>query len=416
MTHLTVSEVNAHVKGLIENDFKLSGISVKGEISNLGRRPQGHLFFNIKDDKAQLNAVMWASDAARLKFAPEVGARVVAQGRVTVYEQRGEYRLVVRDLRLDGVGDLYAAFLKLKEKLEREGLFDPSRKRPLPRLPARIGLITSPTGAALRDMVTTIRRRHAGVSVLLSPALVQGADAPQSIVAAMGRLCEAHRAGTAIDAIIVGRGGGSYEDLVAFNDEAVARAIAACPIPVVSGVGHETDTTIADFVADVRAATPTAAAELVTPERAALLQAVSALQGRLRNALVRRLGRARDLLDRVEARRRMLTAGRLLDARRLRLDELTDRLGHGAMQQVRRKQAALAAHAGRLDALSPLKVLSRGYVVCRTTEGDVVTRVAQAWEGRALELVLRDGRASVRVEETRTEASAPDRPAERGTE
>ncbi|NDD27938.1 MAG: exodeoxyribonuclease VII large subunit [Proteobacteria bacterium] len=276
----TVRELTSYIKGVLEGDFSLAGMSVSGELSNVKRAHNGHIWFTLKDEGAQLGAVMFKGDAMRCKLTPSEGMKVVASGRLTVYEPRGNYQMVVSDLRPDGLGDLYAAFLQRKEKLQAEGLFDAARKRAIPRYPTRVGIVTSEQGAALRDMLTTIRRRHPGVSVLLSPAVVQGADAPRSVVAALHRLCLAHAGGTSIDVIIVGRGGGSFEELNAFNDEDVARAIAGCPIPIVSGVGHETDFTIADLVADERAATPTAAAARVTPDREASLEAVSDLRGR----------------------------------------------------------------------------------------------------------------------------------------
>lgn len=395
----TVRELTSYIKGVLEGDFSLAGMSVSGELSNVKRAHNGHIWFTLKDEGAQLGAVMFKGDAMRCKLTPSEGMKVVASGRLTVYEPRGNYQMVVSDLRPDGLGDLYAAFLQRKEKLQAEGLFDAARKRAIPRYPTRVGIVTSEQGAALRDMLTTIRRRHPGVSVLLSPAVVQGADAPRSVVAALHRLCLAHAGGTSIDVIIVGRGGGSFEELNAFNDEDVARAIAGCPIPIVSGVGHETDFTIADLVADERAATPTAAAARVTPDREASLEAVSDLRGRLRRALVRCLERSRERLDGIERRRLRLSPGRLLDGRRQRLSDLEVRLETAVRNQVKRQEGRLGRLAGRLDALSPLQVLARGYVVCRSAEGEAVTRVEQAWAGRHLDLVLTDGVAQVTVEQ-----------------
>lgn len=394
----TVRQINEHVKQLVEGDFKLAGVAVKGEISNFSRSPQGHVYFTLKEEGYELKAVWWRSDAARSKLAPDNGMQVVALGRVAVYETGGRYQLVVSELRLDGLGELYAAFVQLQQKLRAEGLFDEGRKQPIPTLPTRVGIVTSPSGAALRDMIVTIQRRHPGVHVLLAPAVVQGADAPQSIVNALRRLYKMRNTEHRVDVIIVGRGGGSFEDLNAFNDEAVARAIAGCPIPIVSGVGHETDTTIADLVADARAATPTAAAERVTPLRSALVQSVAELRERLRRGLMQRLERARERYDGLEHRRAYLTADRVLDSRRQRLDELGDRLAAAARRQLQRQQAGLGLQAARLEALSPLKVLARGYVVCRSPQGEVVTHVEQAWRGRLLELALADGHAAIRVE------------------
>jgi exodeoxyribonuclease VII large subunit len=403
---LSVRQLTDHLKNLIESDFKLAGFAVRGELSNVSRSPQGHLFFTLKEEGASLSATMFRSQVARCRFNPENGMQVIALGRMAIYEPRGQYQMAVSELRLDGVGELYAAFLQLKEKLAAEGLFDPARKKKLPTLPARIGIVTSEQGAALRDMITTVCRRHPGVSILLSPALVQGAEAPESIIAALRRLWKLRSTPTRVDVIIVGRGGGSFEELNAFNHERVARAIAASPIPTISGVGHETDFTIADLVADARAATPTAAAALATPDHAACVRRVEELRIRLSRALKRRLDRGRERLEGVERRRAALTAERALDGRRRRLDDLRGRLERAACRLLERRQAALSAAAGCLDALSPLKVLSRGYAVCRTASGEVVTRVAQAAVGAELELSLVDGCAAVRVE-----ATAPSREA-----
>lgn len=394
----SVRQLTDHIKTLFESDFKLAGCAVRGEISNFSRAVSGHLYFTLKDEQSQIGAVMFRTQAGRCSFKPQNGMQVIALGRIGLYEQRGTYQMNVHELRLDGVGELYATFLQLKEQLTREGLFDPRRKKKLPAFPRRLGIVTSEQGAALRDMLTTIRRRHPGVGVVLSPALVQGVDAPESIIGALRRLWKLRDTPHGVDVIIVGRGGGSFEELNAFNNERVARAIAASPIPIVSGVGHETDLTIADLAADLRAATPTAAAAQATPDRGALLRQLTDLRQRLRGALLRRLGRARDRLDGVQRRRWSMLPARILDARRQNLDEVTERLCRAATLFVERQRASLTMACGRLDALSPLKVLARGYVVCRTPRGEVVTSAAQAPPGRELELRLLDGSAAVRVE------------------
>lgn len=395
----SIRDLTDHVKALLENDVQLAGLVVRGEISNFTRSVNGHCYFVLKDEHSQVNSVMFKGSASRLAFAPQNGMKVIALGRVTLYEQRGQYQLMVSELKLDGLGELYAAFLQLKERLAKEGLFEAARKRRVPVLPRRVGLVTSPTGAALQDMLTTMRRRHAGVDIVLSPALVQGTEAPASIVAALRRLYALQGTPDAVDAIIVARGGGSFEELNAFNDETVARTVVASPVPLVSGVGHETDTTIIDLVADVRAATPTAAAALVTPDRAEALRALSDAQMRLRQSLLRRLERARERLAALERRGWRLLPARILADRRQQLDEVCAEMVVAVQRGLERRRVQLRHEAARLDALSPLKVLARGYAVCRTPDGQVVTRVEQARVGQDLEVRVQDGTLGVTVRE-----------------
>ncbi|HBF34338.1 TPA: exodeoxyribonuclease VII large subunit, partial [Candidatus Sumerlaeota bacterium] len=277
---MTVTDLTRYIKRLLETDF--AEVEVEGEISNWKQAASGHAYFNLKDSGAMLASVIFQGSRVRLPFAPSEGSKVVARGKISVYEARGQYQLIVSSMRETGQGDLFRRFLELKEKLEKEGLFDPARKRQLPPLPKRIGIVTSPSGAALRDIIHVIRRRFPGVELLISPTLVQGVEAPGEIVKALRRLIkfdeqERKAERTGVDVIIAGRGGGSIEDLWAFNEEIVARAIAASPIPIISAVGHETDFTIADFVADLRAPTPSAAAEIVVAEIWGLRERVARL-------------------------------------------------------------------------------------------------------------------------------------------
>ncbi|MBM3464021.1 MAG: exodeoxyribonuclease VII large subunit [Armatimonadetes bacterium] len=350
----SVRDLTDHVKALLENDLKLAGVAVRGEISNFSRSTNGHCYFVLKDENAQIASVMFRMQSARCRFVPEDGMKVIAFGRVSVYEQRGTYQLVVAELKLDGLGELYAAFVQLKDRLAREGLFEEARKQPLPFLPRRVGIVTSPKGAALQDMLTTLRRRHPGVDVVISPAIVQGVEAPGSVIAALRRLFRLE-----VDVIIVARGGGSFEELNAFNDEALARAIAACPIPVVSGVGHETDVTICDMVADVRAATPTAAATAVVPDRAKALRAISEAQVRLRQALLRRLERARERLGALEKRQWMKLPGRSMERHRLHLDRLDGGLLAGIRRRHEHARMRLDNVEQRRGRITPARLLER---------------------------------------------------------
>ncbi|MGD8240389.1 MAG: exodeoxyribonuclease VII large subunit, partial [Armatimonadota bacterium] len=279
---LTVSEVTRHVKRLLDSSELLQGISVRGEVSNFKRHTSGHVYFSLKDEASQLSCIMFRGPAGHLSFEPEDGMQVIASGNVSVYERGGRYQLYTRFMQPDGLGDLYLAFERLKAKLEAEGLFDPARKRAIARFPRRVAIITSPTGAAVRDITTILARRYPAAAQLVVPAIVQGDDAAPSIVRALGIANDMDD----VDTIILGRGGGSIEDLWAFNEEVVARAIYSSARPVISAVGHETDFTIADFVADVRAATPSAAAELAAPDQAELRSRVSGSADRLRLALL----------------------------------------------------------------------------------------------------------------------------------
>ncbi len=397
---LTVRELTRYVKGLLDADPLLQSVWVQGEISNFKWHHSGHIYFTLKDEVAQVKVVMFRSYANRLRFRPENGMQVIVQGNVTVFERDGVYQLYAAAMEPYGLGALHLEFEQLKRRLAAEGLFDEALKRPIPGLPRAVGLVPAPTGAAIRDMITVARRRFPGMRLVLAPALVQGPDAPESLIRALGLVARVPE----VDVVIIGRGGGSLEDLWAFNDERLARAIRACPVPVVSAVGHETDYTIADFAADLRAPTPSAAAELVVPSRSELLGVVDGLRIRLSTA-------ARRLVERRRIRLRALTErpvlqrpqGRVLQDRQ-RLDGLVRRLEYlgGSLLAARRRE--LGGLAGRLEALSPLAVLARGYAIARTEEGRVVKDAAQLQVGDRLDVLLHRGSVRCQVEEIRGDA------------
>jgi len=433
----TVSELAMRIKAQLEDQFP--AVWVEGEISNLRTPSSGHAYFTLKDDGAQLRCVLFRGRGRRVAFQPEDGMQVLAFGGLDVYLARGEYQLVVELLEPKGLGALQLAFEQLKRRLEAEGLFEAARKRPLPPFPRTIGIVTSPTGAAIRDMLHIIDRRFADLRILITPVRVQGEEAPGEIVRALRDLQEIPE----LDVVIVGRGGGSIEDLWAFNDERVARAIAACRVPVISAVGHETDFTIADFVADLRAPTPSGAAELVVREKLAVARALVDLYEGLKQAMAGRLARERARVDSV-ARRRVLTdAARALRELYRRVDDLTARLTRGVhagrrqaahrvslarnalrslnpvariangttlLSQLRGRLASAAGHrakasrhrfdaaVGRLDSLSPLAVLGRGYSLTRLASGAIVRSAAQTRPGDAVEILLHQGVLDARVE------------------
>ncbi len=384
----TVSQLTGHIRRLIENDPALSDVWVEGEISNFSRASSGHCYFTLKDAGSQIGCVMWRNVAKLQEILPASGDLVLAHGRVGIYEAGGRYQLYVDQLQPAGVGDLYRRFELLKARLEAEGLFAPERKRPLPRFPHCIGLVTSPAAAALRDIANVLSRRYPLAEVLLAPTPVQGNAAPPQIVAAL----EALNARGDVDVIIVARGGGSLEELWAFNDERVARAVAASRVPVICGVGHETDFSLAGFAADVRAPTPSAAAELVAPDRAELRAQVAGLSAALTAALQGAIGERRwRLTEQTQALKHLSPAIQLAQTRQ-RVDDLLGRaeaaVSHG-----------LALHRERLDGLirqlagvSPLGTLERGYAIVRRCEtGAVVRSVAQVAPGDALGIRVTDG-------------------------
>jgi exodeoxyribonuclease VII large subunit len=392
---LSVSDLTRRVRELLDTDYRLQDVWVSGEASNVARPASGHLYFTLKDAQASLRCVMWRPDAARLLTPPREGEAVEVHGRVSVYETAGQYQLYADTLRPAGEGLLYQQFLQLKARLEAEGLFAAERKRSLPAWPARIGLVTSPSGAALRDVIHVLRRRFPLADVTLAPAPVQGDEAAAGIVAAL----QALNRHVHPDVILLVRGGGSIEDLAAFNDEGVARAIAASQAPVVSGVGHETDFTIADFVADRRAPTPSAAAEIVSPDVIVLTEDVRLARARLAEALGERLRSQRWAMDGLRFRIRLASPRAQVAGARQRLDDLGARSQAAMDAGLRLQRAAVGGLAQTLRAVGPAAVLERGYAVVRLKDGGQVVRSRkQAPPGVALEVRVADGTFPARAE------------------
>ncbi len=388
---VTVSQVNAYIKNSLDSDFLLQNIWVKGEISNFKLHYSGHMYFSLKDEGGVLRAVMFKGAGAALRFMPENGMQILARGRISVYPRDGAYQMYVEEMEPEGTGALYIAFEQLKAKLEAEGLFLPERKKPLPQFPSSVGVVTSATGAALRDILNILGRRWPLARVLICPVLVQGAGAAQEIAGAIYEL----NAKKAADVLIVGRGGGSQEDLWAFNEEIVARAVADSAIPVVSAVGHETDFTICDFVADFRAPTPSAAAELVVPDREEIKNQLISLEKRLSGGLSLMVSRRREQL---------LGLGGRLSALKQRIEELqymldgqTTALLAAMSGMLEEKTKRLMQNTAALDALSPLGVLARGYAV-GTKEGKVIRSAMQIDAGDKIDIRLPDGAASCTVD------------------
>jgi len=392
-TILTVSELNDYIKNLIDCDDMLAAVYVRGELSNYKIYPSGHHYFTMKDAQGALKCVMFRSSASRLRFRPENGMKVVAFGRVSVYPRDGVYQLYVSDLTVDGVGDLYIAFEQLKEKLLKEGLFDERFKKPLPRFPKRIAVITSGAGAAVRDIIRVLGARWPMAKVIVLPVRVQGAEAPAEIA---GAIAYANRHKVA-DLIITGRGGGSIEDLWAFNEEIVARAIFASEIPVISAVGHEPDVTISDFVADVRAATPSNAAEIAVPDKVEMAETLLSYEIRAVQALRREITARRRKLEDLASRRVLVSPKNYLDDKRLLLDHAHARMAAAAERILAARKHRFAAQAAALDAMSPLKVLGRGYAIARREDGTVIKSAADVSPGDKITVRLQKDAFSATV-------------------
>lgn len=394
MSHIyTVSQVNQYIKSLLDRDRELTALYVRGEISNYKAYPSGHHYFSLKDGEGAIRCVMFKREAMSLRFRPENGMKVIAFGRVAVFPRDGQYQLYCTSLTPEGVGDLHLAFEQLKQKLYAEGLFDPAHKKPIPRFPKRIALITSAAGAAVRDMLRILGARWPMAEVFLLPVRVQGAEAPGEICAAIA-WANQHQVA---DLIITGRGGGSMEDLWAFNDENVARTIYHSAIPVISAVGHEPDVTIADFVADLRAATPSNAAELAVPDQNEVAVWLRQMEGRLAQAMGRKLESARKDLDRAARCRALQAPMNYVDDKRMVLDYQREKLAAGLNAALNRERQRFGQLASKLDALSPLKVLGRGYAIPRKADGGVVRSVTDVAPGDPLKLRVADGEISCQV-------------------
>ena len=384
---LSITQINEYIRSQMDEDRLLNQVAVRGEISNYKLYPSGHHYFTLKDENAALKCVMFKSNATRLRFRPENGMKVIAMGRITVYPRDGAFQLYCSAMTVDGVGDLYAAFEQLKKKLAAQGLFAPEHKKPLPPFPGTIGIITSSAGAAIHDMLRILNKRYPLTQVRLLPVRVQGAEAPGEIAAAI-RYANHYKLA---DLLIVGRGGGSIEDLWAFNDEGVAYAIYESQIPIISAVGHEPDVTIADYVADLRAATPSNAAELAVPDQAALLQSMDSAASAMASYLTRQLRNSRQRLNTISRSPALASPTGYLKQRETSLEHLKTRLIAAQSQQLQRRKQRFVGCTAKLDAMSPLKVLTRGYSIVHDDGGSILRSVSQTEPGREVRVTLTDG-------------------------
>lgn len=391
---ITVSELNEYLKMLFDYDEVLRNVYIKGEISNFTNHYKtGHFYFSLKDAGGTVRAVMFRSSAAKLKFMPENGMRVIIGGRVSVFPRDGQYQIYAETMEPDGIGSLYIAYEQLKAKLEKEGLFAEERKKPLPKMPKRIGIVTSPTGAAIRDMIHILGRRFSSAEIVLYPALVQGEAAPASMM----RGIQYFNVKKDVDVLIVGRGGGSIEDLWAFNNEALVRMVAASEIPVISAVGHETDFTLCDFAADMRAPTPSAAAEIAVPDTAELLHRTERMAERLSLAVSRNIKTNREHLKRLSSARSMTSPMNVIDDKRMALVMAEQKLSGRMEMLLDKKRALFIRDTAKLDALNPLAVIARGYSAVFDENGTLVKSISQTKEGETLSFMLTDGKIHAEV-------------------
>ena len=392
-TIYSITQINEYIQGRMNEDPMLAQVAVRGEISNYKLYPSGHHYFTLKDEQSALKCVMFKGNAMSLRFRPASGMKVIALGRISVYPRDGQYQLYVFSMSMDGIGDLYAAFEALKKKLSQQGLFDPAKKKPIPKYPQTIGIVTSSAGAAVHDILRILRRRYPLCSVRLLPVRVQGAEAPEEIVSAI-RYVNAH---DLADLLIVGRGGGSIEDLWAFNDERVAYAIYESHIPIISAVGHEPDVTIADYVADLRAATPSNGAELAVPDREALAQNLDAFSAAMTGALNRQLRLAGQRLEGLAASPALRSPTGYLDRREKDLGLLKEKLLAAQNRELSKAQQKYVANVAKLDAMSPLKVLSRGYAMAQKETGELIRSVKQTTTGESIVVSLADGKLNASI-------------------
>lgn len=390
---VTVTQINEYIRVLMNDDHLLNSVAVKGEISNYKLYPSGHHYFTLKDEGGALRCVMFKGNAIRMKFRPENGMQVIAMGKISVFPRDGAYQLQCSSLILDGIGDLYAAFEQLKNKLSAQGLFDPSHKKPIPKYPGTIGIITSSAGAAVHDMLRILRKRYPLAKVLLLPVRVQGVEAPGEIASAIAYANHFRMA----DVLIVGRGGGSIEDLWAFNDELVARAIYASEIPIISAVGHEPDVTISDFVADLRAATPSNAAELVVPDQDVLRQTLDAYTQTIASIMMRRIQTTRRHLKVLSESAPLQTPESYLQQRRRMVDLLHNRLVSAQSLHLGKHKQKFISLTAKLDAMSPMKVLTRGYSMLQDEQDRLIRSTAGVNRGEHIRIHLSDGQIHATV-------------------
>jgi exodeoxyribonuclease VII large subunit len=393
---LTVSELTGYIKQLVDNDMLLSNVWVVGEISNFKAHTSGHMYFSLKDEGAVIKSVMFKTQNSRLKFRPEEGMRVVVRGYISVYPLGGIYQLYVDEMQPDGTGALYMAYEQLKRKLEEQGCFSDARKRPIPVLPKAIGVITSPTGAVIRDITQILTRRYPNARIVLYASAVQGSEAASQLI----RGIRCFNSKKNVDVIILARGGGSLEDLWPFNDEGLARAIIQSEIPIISAVGHETDYSISDFVADLRAPTPSAAAELVMPEKKAFKEGLKVIENRLSSSLTHRMKKERDRLLRLANARSLVKPQDIINQKRQRLDMIERNLLNRNRTHLERFRSQLKLAAGRLNALSPLTVLSRGYSVVQKEDGSLIRSINEMSPGDQLVVTVTDGKFRANFEKS----------------
>lgn len=394
---LSVSQINDYIRALLDNDDLLLSAAVRGEISNLTFHRSGHIYFTLKDEGGTIKAVMFRSSAARVKFALREGMNVIVFGRISVYSPTGQYQLYASDIQPDGIGALYVAFEQIKKKLESEGLFAPERKKPIPQIPSRVGIITSPTGAAIHDMINVMGRRFPLAELVLYPALVQGEGAPRTLIAGI----EYFNSAKSVDVIIIGRGGGSMEDLWAFNDAGLAYAIAGSELPVISAVGHESDFTICDFVADMRAPTPSAAAELAVPDSENIKYSIHESAVRIKGQLADRIEKYRRYIEILSRSRVLASKEALLDEYKMKINLLCERLDRAILDELKTKRAGFTLTAAKLEAISPLATLSRGYAIVRSEKGHALTSVLDAEKGDKINLAFSDGELTAEIKEVK---------------
>ncbi len=384
---LNVSQVNRYIKNILEEDFLLANITVKGEITNYRPSSAGHLYFSVKDENAALSCVMFRFQASTLKIKIKDGIKVVIKGKISLYEKGGTYQLIVSSIEEEGQGDLYKEFLMLKEKLEKEGLFDSKYKKKIPYLPERVGVITSKTGSVIRDIINVSRRRFENINLLIYPSAVQGPDVRETVINGIRYFNENKN----VDVIIIARGGGSFEDLFGFNDENIAREIFKSEIPIVSAVGHETDTTICDLVADLRAPTPSAAAEIVYKEKGKMLLDISKVENRLKTRILDYIERKKLQIENIKARRIYAIPEQIINTNSQYIDRLEEKMINLLKNRIVKEQNTLNNLAVKLDTISPLKTLARGYGIVLDSNGKNITKAEMAKVGDKIEVIVEDG-------------------------